>query len=80
MPEKVGVVGYDDIEWASHSNPPLTTIRQPIGEAGVQLVDVLLKTIEGATVAPRTLPVELVVRLSTRPKRGGKAAVRSHAA
>jgi DNA-binding LacI/PurR family transcriptional regulator len=80
VPEKVGVVGYDDIEWASHSNPPLTTIRQPIGEAGVQLVDALLKVIEGATVAPRTLPVELVVRLSTRSKRGGKPAARSRAA
>jgi DNA-binding LacI/PurR family transcriptional regulator len=66
VPEQVAVVGYDDIEWASHSNPPLTTVRQPIARAGVELVDALLRTIDGGTVPPRTLPVELVVRASTR--------------
>ena len=68
VPDSVAVVGYDDIEWASHCNPPLTTVRQPIGAAGVELVDALLRTIEGATVAPRVLAVELVVRASTLKK------------
>ena len=66
VPGDVAVVGYDDIEWASHSNPPLTTVRQPIATAGVELVDALLRTIAGASVPPRSLPVELVVRSSTR--------------
>jgi DNA-binding LacI/PurR family transcriptional regulator len=68
VPEQVSVVGYDDIEWASHSNPPLTTVRQPIATAGVELVDALLRTIDGASVPPRALPVELVVRASSRQK------------
>ena len=68
VPAKVAVVGYDDIEWASHSNPPLTTVRQPIGRAGVELVDALLQIIDGHEVPPRTLPVELVVRSSTLSK------------
>jgi DNA-binding LacI/PurR family transcriptional regulator len=66
VPGKVSVVGYDDIEWASHSNPPLTTVRQPIAAAGTELVDALLRIIDGVAVPPRTLPVELVVRASTR--------------
>lgn len=66
VPQQVAVVGYDDIEWASHSNPPLTTVRQPIREAGVELVDALLRTVEGAVVPPRLLPVELIVRDSTQ--------------
>ena len=66
VPDRVAVVGYDDIEWASHSNPPLTTVRQPIARAGVEMVDALLRMIAGETVPPRTLPVELVVRASTR--------------
>lgn len=66
VPDDVAVVGYDDIEWASHSNPPLTTVRQPIARAGAELVDALLQTLDGERVAPRTLPVELVVRDSTR--------------
>ena len=68
VPGQVAVVGYDDIEWASHTTPPLTTVRQPIAAGGVELVDALLRIIEGADVPPRTLPVELVVRASTRPK------------
>jgi DNA-binding LacI/PurR family transcriptional regulator len=66
VPDDVAVVGYDDIEWASHSNPPLTTVRQPIARAGVELVDALLRTIDGERVQPRSLPVELIVRASTR--------------
>ena len=65
VPADVAVVGYDDIEWASHSNPPLTTVRQPIATAGVALVDALLRVTEGESVAPLTLPVELVVRTSS---------------
>ena len=68
VPEQVSVVGYDDIEWASHSNPPLTTVRQPIVQAGIELVDALLRTIDGAAVPPRALPVELVVRASARSR------------
>ena len=66
VPDRVAVVGYDDIEWASHASPPLTTVRQPIARAGVELVDALLTIIDGGTAVPRTLPVELVVRASTR--------------
>ena len=66
VPNDVAVVGYDDIEWASHANPPLTSVRQPIARAGVELVDALLRTIDGGTVPPRTLPVELVVRASSQ--------------
>ncbi|HUN93567.1 MAG TPA: LacI family DNA-binding transcriptional regulator [Burkholderiaceae bacterium] len=65
VPGDVAVVGYDDIEWASHSDPPLTTVRQPISRAGVEIVDALLAIVDGAPMAPRTLGVELVVRQSS---------------
>ena len=29
VPEDIGVLGFDDIPASGHSNPPLTTIRQP---------------------------------------------------
>ena len=65
VPRDVAIVGYDDIEWASHSDPPLTTVRQPIGLAGVEIVDALLAIVAGEAVVPKTLQVELVIRQSS---------------
>jgi DNA-binding LacI/PurR family transcriptional regulator len=68
VPQDVSVVGFDDSPQAAHTNPPLTTVRQPIARGGAELVDVLLRLIDGAAERPRLLPVELVVRGSTRPR------------
>jgi DNA-binding LacI/PurR family transcriptional regulator len=65
VPRDVAVVGYDDIEWASHAYPPLTTVRQPVAIAGVEIVNALLDIVAGEVVPPRTLAVELVVRRSS---------------
>lgn len=65
VPQQVLVVGYDDIEWASHADPPLTTVRQPVPRAGVEMVEALLERVAGRDAPPRTLPVELVVRQSS---------------
>ena len=51
------------------SDPPLTTIAQPITELGRRAVELILS---GNTAVHReTLPTELVVRGSTAPPRGG---------
>jgi LacI family transcriptional regulator len=34
VPEDVSVIGFDDIEMAAWTDPPLTTVRQPIAEMG----------------------------------------------
>mgnify|MGYP003334552253 FL=1 len=65
VPEDVSVVGYDDIDAAAHWHPPLTTIRQPLGEAGVAMVDCLLQAVKGEHPASRLLDTTLVVRGST---------------
>jgi DNA-binding LacI/PurR family transcriptional regulator len=65
VPRDVAVVGYDDVEWARHAEPPLTTIRQPFANAGAEIVDALLLQLSGQKVPPRTLRVELVVRNSS---------------
>ena len=70
VPEAVAVVGYDDVEWACHADPPLSTIRQPFSIAGTQIVDALLQIIAGEITPPRTLRVELVVRGSSVQKSG----------
>ncbi|MBI5721904.1 MAG: LacI family DNA-binding transcriptional regulator [Burkholderiales bacterium] len=64
VPADVAVVGYDDMPVATYSDPPLTTVHQPVGLAGAEIVDAMLGLLRGERVAPRTLPVHLVVRES----------------
>lgn len=45
--EDVSVIGYDDLPMASHSIPPLTTMHQPIQEAGKRITEMLFALIEG---------------------------------
>lgn len=63
-------VGFDDVPFASLTDPPLTTVRQPTEEKGHLAARVLLDALEadGASEPTRTvLPTELVVRGSTGP-------------
>jgi DNA-binding LacI/PurR family transcriptional regulator len=62
VPHDVAVVGYDDMPVAAYSDPPLTTVHQPVGLAGAALVDALLTLLRGERAQPRTLPVRLMVR------------------
>ena len=66
VPQDVAVVGYDDMPLAGYCDPPLTSIRQPVGQAGIELVDALLAVLQHQPAAPRTLPVSLVERRSSR--------------
>lgn len=66
VPEDVSVVGYDDVEPAAHSFPPLTTVRQPLDLAGVHLVDSLLRIMAGEKPESDLLPTTLVIRESTK--------------
>ncbi|MCW2502170.1 MAG: periplasmic binding protein/LacI transcriptional regulator [Actinomycetia bacterium] len=65
VPDDVAVVGFDDNDDAQYSDPPLTTIRQPIVEMGRQMVRLLLDlTAGGEAESPVILPTELAVRQS----------------
>jgi DNA-binding LacI/PurR family transcriptional regulator len=66
VPQDVLVGGYDDIELASYFRPSLTTVRQPIDTAGVEMVDALAEQFEGAPPNSRRLVTSLVARESTR--------------
>ncbi len=65
IPEDVAVVGFDDFDISRYTDPPLTTVRQPIMELGRELARQLLRVIAGEEVQPAViLPTELVVRAS----------------
>jgi LacI family transcriptional regulator len=68
VPKDIAVVGYDDLEIARFTNPPLTTIAQPKKEIGAQAIRLLVDRIARKSHPPRrvVLAPELVVRRSTQ--------------
>jgi DNA-binding LacI/PurR family transcriptional regulator len=67
VPGQLSVIGYDDSELNAFTDPPLTTVRQPVRAMANAAVDTLLEEIAGCPV-PHTEFVfapELVVRGST---------------
>lgn len=74
VPADVPVVGYDDVEFARHLHPSLTTVRQSIAQAGPAMVNALQAIVAGEKAVPSVqLPTELIVRETSRlPPRPGK--------
>ncbi|MFE7033154.1 LacI family DNA-binding transcriptional regulator, partial [Streptomyces sp. NPDC057621] len=58
VPEQVSVVGYDDSAFMNCTEPPLTTVRQPVEAMGRAAVDLLCAQIQGAEVQPGELLFE----------------------
>jgi DNA-binding LacI/PurR family transcriptional regulator len=75
VPDDLSVVGIDDIQFASYTNPGLTTVAQPKYELGALAVDALLAD-GGCDARPRVLDGQLVIRESagppSRPAGGGR--------
>jgi LacI family transcriptional regulator len=66
VPSAVSVVGFDDIEMAAWTDPPLTTVRQPFEELGRWAVAHITAAVRSPTPpAHALLEPELVVRGST---------------
>lgn len=68
IPDDISVVGFDDINLAKISAPPLTTVRVYKEELGSIAVRTLLKMIENDTKKPVTtiVPTKLIERSSVK--------------
>jgi DNA-binding LacI/PurR family transcriptional regulator len=65
VPDDVAVVGFDDIEMAQYTEPPLTTVRQPIVEIGREMARQLVRLSSGQQIRTSVvLPTDLVIRES----------------
>jgi DNA-binding LacI/PurR family transcriptional regulator len=71
VPGDVSVVGFDDSGWLNCTDPPLTTVRQPIESMGKAAVALLVNQMESVAMHHEELlfEPELVVRGSTGPAR-----------
>lgn len=71
VPEEISLLGFDDNFHARHLTPGLTTVRQPVDEAGRVATRLLLSILDGEPVAASviTIPTELIMRQSVGPAR-----------
>ena len=73
IPDDLGVVGFDGIPFAGIANPRLTTVAVPSSEMGRVAAASLVQAIhDGVLPEGVVLPVELVVRESTRSMARGR--------
>jgi DNA-binding LacI/PurR family transcriptional regulator len=68
VPKDVSLVGFDDIDEAAHTRPPLTTVRQPVREKGAEAARLLLAAVDRRDFEQpehRRLETRLITRAST---------------
>jgi LacI family transcriptional regulator/LacI family repressor for deo operon, udp, cdd, tsx, nupC, and nupG len=67
IPEDIAIIGFDDMQWSSSLNPPLTAVRQPAMEIGKRAVELLIQRIQdpGRSSIQMTLNTELMKRSSS---------------
>jgi len=67
IPGQLSIVGYDDIELASHLQVPLTTVAQNFNSMGRIAAELVIESKAGEHKERQVvLPTELIVRSSTR--------------
>jgi LacI family transcriptional regulator len=70
IPEDMSIIGFDDISVTELTDPPLSTVRQPLFEMGKEAFEILYKKIIHPETPPqnRLFPVEFINRKSTTEK------------
>jgi DNA-binding LacI/PurR family transcriptional regulator len=77
VPHDVSLVAFDDVEWMSMVDPPLTVVRQPTPDMARGAAELVLRRLQDGTTGPPTTMVfhtELVRRGSVAGVRKAKAA------
>lgn len=70
VPDDISLTGINDVEFAAHLSPPLTTVRLAADVVGLRAAEYLLGRINGQAVANTTsVPFTLIVRGSTAAPR-----------
>lgn len=71
VPQDISLIGFDDLYLAQYTEPPLTTVRQPMRQMGRLAMETLLQLLSGSeSVQSTKVPGELIIRESTAPPKG----------
>lgn len=66
VPADMSVIGFDDVPYSRWTDPPLTTVSQPLAQMGAAAVDMLTRPHDPlGSIARTELSTSLVVRAST---------------
>lgn len=68
IPDDFGVCGFNDLDFAAVTEPPLTTIRVPRFEIGYRATDMVIRRASGEEIASQVVDLDfkLITRQSTR--------------
>ena len=82
VPHDVSLVGFNDVHSAAFLQPPLTTVRQALGQVAALAMQLLMERFQDPNQDPKafTLAYQLVVRGSTAPVPGGGGLAENHRA
>jgi LacI family transcriptional regulator len=69
IPRDVSLVGFDDFDLATFTDPQITVVAQPIADIGPLAAKLLIERLDGKKAAPRHVrfPTRLVIRGSVAP-------------
>lgn len=64
FPDDVGLLAFDDSQWAGFFNPPITSIRQPVEAIAERASRLILRLVDGSKTRTRTslFETELMIR------------------
>lgn len=67
--QQIGLLGFDELEWAELAGDGITTLKQPTWQIGYAALEQVIRRIEGegAPIEEKTFRGELVIRGSSRP-------------
>ncbi len=79
VPDDVSIIGFDDLPIVQYTEPPLTTIRQPMARMGRIAMETMLELLAGSKSSHHVrVAGELVIRASTAAPRSAVSAVAIH--
>jgi len=66
VPRDLSITGFNDLDYAAHLDPPLTTMRIPADEIGTKAANYILQRLQGEPIIPMSeIDIGLIVRGST---------------
>ncbi len=69
VPDQLSIVGFDNLEFAAHLTPPLTTIEVPAEKMGERAADFLVRQLAGDLQLEFIgLEANLILRGTTSPR------------